>query len=95
MSGAGFKDHFSERAVGYAQFRPTYPAALFDWLTRLAPGRACAWDAGTGNGQAALGLAERFERVVATDASPAQIANARAHPRVAYRVAPADASRPA
>lgn len=33
MSGAhGFQDHFSTQADAYARFRPTYPAALFDWL---------------------------------------------------------------
>ena len=51
-----------------------------------------AWDAGTGNGQAAVSLAEHFAHVVATDASAAQIAAAAAHPRVAYCVARAEAS---
>jgi SAM-dependent methyltransferase len=87
-----FRDHFSRSAPGYAAFRPRYPAALFDFLAAASPGRALAWDCATGNGQAALGLASRFERVVATDASAAQIAAAAPHPRVTYRVAPADAS---
>jgi SAM-dependent methyltransferase len=39
-----------------------------------------------------VGLAEHFERVVATDASASQIAHAAPHPRVEYRVAPAEAS---
>jgi SAM-dependent methyltransferase len=59
------------------------------------PGRELAWDCATGSGQAAIGLARRFERVIATDASPQQIAAANAvapHPRVEYRVAPAEAS---
>jgi len=51
-----------------------------------------AWDCATGSGQAALGLARYFPRVVATDASAAQIAHATPHPRVEYRVAPAEAS---
>jgi SAM-dependent methyltransferase len=51
-----------------------------------------AWDAGTGSGQAAVGLADHFERVIATDASEAQLAHAAAHPRIEYRVAPAEAS---
>ncbi len=92
---SGFKDHFSDRAAAYAAFRPRYPAALFDWLAEQAPGRGLAWDAATGNGQAALGLAERFERVVATDASAEQIAHAAAHPRIAYRVARAEDGAPA
>jgi SAM-dependent methyltransferase len=80
-----FKDHFSERAAEYARFRPRYPPALFQALAELAPGHRLAWDCGTGNGQAALGLAVHFDRVVATDASPEQLAQAGAHPRVTYR----------
>jgi SAM-dependent methyltransferase len=87
-----FSDHFSGVAGAYAEFRPRYPEALFDWLANLAPGRELGWDCATGSGQAALALAERFERVVATDASAEQIAAAPAHPRVEYRVARADAS---
>jgi hypothetical protein len=48
------------------------------------------WDAGTGNGQAACGLAEHFARVVATDASAEQIARATPCEGVTYRVAPAE-----
>jgi SAM-dependent methyltransferase len=51
-----------------------------------------AWDCGTGNGQAARGLAEHFASVIATDASASQIAHAVPHPRVHYRVAPAESS---
>jgi len=87
-----FADHFSGVAAGYAAFRPRYPDALFDLLAELAPARDAAWDCATGNGQAALGLARHFARVIATDASEAQIARATPHPHVTYRVAPADAS---
>jgi SAM-dependent methyltransferase len=89
---AGFKDHFSGHAAVYSTFRPTYPSRLFDWLAEVAPRRDRVWDAGTGSGQAALGLAERFARVVGTDASSAQVAQATRHARVEYRVAPAEAS---
>jgi ubiquinone/menaquinone biosynthesis C-methylase UbiE len=41
---------------------------------------------GTGSGQAAWVLAGHFERVVAFDASEAQLAHARAHPRIESRV---------
>lgn len=88
----GFRDHFSGVAEGYARFRPGYPAALFAWLAERAPGRRLAWDCATGSGQAALGLAEHFARVVATDASAEQVASARPHPRVELRVAPAERS---
>lgn len=87
-----FKDHFSLHAGDYAAHRPQYPSALFEWLSRMAPARGLAWDAGTGNGQAATRLALHFDRVVATDASPEQIAAAAAHERVDYRVAPAEQS---
>lgn len=85
-----FKDHFSGHAAAYAEARPAYPPELFAWLADEAPARERAWDCATGNGQAALALAAYFKRVVATDASAEQIANARAHPRIAYRVAPAE-----
>ncbi len=87
-----FKDHFSGHATHYAQARPTYPEALFDWLAERCQQQALAWDAGCGNGQAALALAERFRRVVATDPSATQIAAALPHPNVEYRVEPAEAS---
>lgn len=86
-----FKDHFSGHADDYARYRPRYPEALFAWLAAAAPGRGRAWDCGTGNGQCALGLAAHFAEVVATDPSEEQVRNAFAHPRVAYRVAPAEA----
>jgi SAM-dependent methyltransferase len=87
-----FKDHFSGHAAVYASYRPGYPPALFDFVTSLPRGRALALDCATGNGQAALGLAERFERVIATDASAAQLAHATPHPRSEYRQAPAEQS---
>ena len=87
-----FKDHFSKQAADYATFRPTYPRALFDYLGSIAPSRKLAWDCGTGNGQAAVGLASVFDRVIATDASDKQIANAQPHKSVDYCVAPAENS---
>src|SRR4029453_6112323 len=48
--------------------------------------------AAPGNGQAAVGLASVFDRVIATDASEKQIANAQSHKIVEYRVAPAENS---
>jgi SAM-dependent methyltransferase len=88
-----FKDHFSKQAADYAIFRPGYPRELFDYLRSIAPNRRLAWDCGTGNGQAAVGLASVFDRVIATDASEKQIGNAEPHERVEYRVAPAENSR--
>jgi SAM-dependent methyltransferase len=79
-----FADHFSGQAAEYARFRPHYPAELFSFLASVAPGRGLAWDCGTGSGQAALGLAEHFAQVRATDPSPGQLAHAARHERVTY-----------
>lgn len=87
-----FRDHFSERADRYARYRPLYPAVLFEFLARVAPGRDEAWDCGTGSGQAAVGLAEHFGSVLATDASPQQVARRRNHPRVRYALCAAEAA---
>ena len=87
-----FHDHFSGVAAKYADFRPHYPAALFDYLATLAPAGSTVWDCATGNGQAAVDLAARFARVIATDASQDQIAAATPHTNVEYRVAQAEAS---
>src|SRR5512143_3911955 len=82
-----FEDHFSRRADTYNRHRPRYPDDLYSYLAYVAPHRRLCWDCGTGNGQAALGLAKHFDRVVATDGSADQISLAPGHPRVEYRVA--------
>lgn len=87
-----FKDHFSQRAALYAVYRPHYPDSLFTYLAGLTSGHELALDCGTGNGQAAVALAEHFARVVATDPSSAQLANATPHANVEYQVAAADHS---
>jgi SAM-dependent methyltransferase len=91
MAGA-FKDHFSGVARGYQTFRPRYPPALFAWLASVAPGRDLAIDLGCGTGQASVALADHFRGVVGLDPSAQQIAHAEPHARVAYRVAPAEAT---
>src|SRR5882672_6324063 len=87
---SGFQDLFSNHAACYAQARPGYPKELFAYVASLVPEHKLAWDAGTGNGQAAIGLAEQFERVIATDASAEQIKHATPHERVEYRVVTAE-----
>lgn len=87
---SGFKDHFSGHAASYAQARPLYPRALFEWLAREASANELAWDAGCGNGQAAVALAQDFAAVHATDPSAAQIGQAIPHPRVRYAVEPGE-----
>lgn len=74
----------------YRAFRPVYPDALYAYLAGLCTQCDAALDCATGNGQAAVGLARHFARVVATDADAAQIATATPHPRVEYVVSPAE-----
>ncbi|HET9913668.1 MAG TPA: class I SAM-dependent methyltransferase [Anaerolineales bacterium] len=85
-----FEDHFSRHSSQYAQYRPHYPDEIYAYLASIAPGHSLAWDCGTGNGQAAIGLAQYFDKVHATDASAEQIALAHVHPKVEYRVEPAE-----
>lgn len=87
-----FRDHFSAASADYSRYRPRYPDALFDWLAAEAPRTELAWDCATGSGQAAAGLAGRFRRVEATDASAEQISKARPLPGVDFRVATAEDS---
>ena len=87
-----FKDNFSVQAATYAKFRPHYPETLFRYLADLCNQRKKAWDCGTGNGQCAVALAEFFDQIIATDASQKQLDNATPHPRVRYRLAPAEES---
>ena len=81
-----FKNYFGPQAAAYLDIRPRYPAALFHYLALLAPNQRVAWDCATGNGQAAVGLADRFAQVIATDPSAEMVAQSIAHPRVTYRV---------
>ncbi|MCZ4343180.1 class I SAM-dependent methyltransferase [Sphingomonadaceae bacterium G21617-S1] len=87
-----FKDHFSSHAAAYAAYRPTYPAELARWLSTIAPTTQMALDVGCGSGQLSLLLAEHFDRVVATDPSRQQIDSAILHPKIDYRVGPAETS---
>lgn len=88
----GFQDHFSAQAACYAESRPGYPPILFDWLKSRCRRHEVAWDCGAGNGQAAHGLSQHFGRVVATDASHAQIVRAQPAPGVHFVVSSAEQS---
>lgn len=83
---------FSKGSTQYAAARPRYPRELFEFIFSHSPDFTRAWDCGTGSGQAAVSLAERFSVVEATDVSPEQISNAPAHERVTYSVQPAEAT---
>jgi SAM-dependent methyltransferase len=79
-----FSDYFGPAARSYASYRPHYPPALFDWVCSVTARRERAWDCGTGSGQAAAALAERFAEVVASDPSVDQLANAAAASGLCY-----------
>jgi SAM-dependent methyltransferase len=83
---------FTTVAREYAEFRPGYPAELFDWLNGIVTRHDAVWDCGCGSGQASVALAEYFQTVHATDVAPEQVAAAKPHPRVRYSVAPAERS---
>lgn len=87
-----FQDHFSKQAEIYLKARPTYPEELFSFLTRLAPATNTCWDCATGNGQAAISLANHFNHVIATDGSAQQIKNAQPRHNIEYRVGTAEES---
>lgn len=77
-------DLFSKQAQIYARHRPKYPQAWYDYLALISPEKKSAWDCATGNGQAASGLANHFDRVFATDISFQQLMNGELAPNVFY-----------
>jgi len=85
-----FKDHFTKQAKSYAKFRPNYPGELFEFLASISPSNELAWDCATGSGQAANGLANFFNKVIASDASENQVNNAFKNNKITYKVFPAE-----
>jgi ubiquinone/menaquinone biosynthesis C-methylase UbiE len=84
------KDLFSQQAAEYAKYRPTYPHALYKCIFSHVHHFDCAWDCGTGNGQAAVALAKKFKQVIATDVSETQILHAQSRTNIIYQVCPAE-----
>lgn len=78
------KDLFSTQADAYKKFRPVYPQALYDYIFSFVNSRDMALDVATGNGQAAVVLANFFKTVYATDISTAQLANAEQRDNITY-----------
>jgi SAM-dependent methyltransferase len=64
---------FSTQSDAYAEFRPTYPPGLFDWLANQCRDHSRALDIAAGSGQASLPLQQHFADVLACDASAAQL----------------------
>jgi len=81
---------FSDKSDVYARARPQYPGALFDFIKILPKETGTVWDCATGNGQAAIGLAQVFDQVYATDISTEQIANRLDVANVNFSVCPAE-----
>jgi SAM-dependent methyltransferase len=84
------KDNFSKQAAVYAQFRPTYPPELFNYIVSFVKEKNEAWDCGTGNGQSAKELSKYFTKVIATDISQKQIDNSHKEENIFYSIAPAE-----
>ena len=80
------KDLFSAQSKEYAGSRPTYPRALFEFIVGLVDEKNLAWDCATGNGQAALVLADYFKQVIASDISARQLENARQERNIKYQI---------
>jgi ubiquinone/menaquinone biosynthesis C-methylase UbiE len=83
-------DLFSDKSDLYALARPKYPQALYDFLSSCIAEKNRVWDCATGNGQAAIALAEIFNEVQATDLSEQQIAHAALNENIIYSVQSAE-----
>lgn len=77
-------DNFSATAEGYAAFRPQSPQEIYDFLYQHVNNYTAAWDCGTGNGQVATRLVERFGKVYGTDISAEQLQRAPQLANVTY-----------
>jgi len=86
------KDLFSNQSDLYARYRPTYPKGLFEYIASFVKEKNIAWDCATGNGQAAVVLADHFKKVIATDISAAQIEKAVKKENIEYSVCPAEST---
>ncbi|GKB89942.1 putative methyltransferase [Tanacetum coccineum] len=84
---------FDKQAEAYLDAQPTYPAEWYSMFADRTSSHSLAWDVGTGNGQAAIGVpctlaflhvAEYYKQVIGTDISEHQLKLAKPHPRVQY-----------
>ncbi|KAK9836473.1 hypothetical protein WJX74_001215 [Apatococcus lobatus] len=94
MSAGGYTSLFDDQAAAYSQFRPTYPQDLYDLVLEYAqlPQQQVCLDIATGQGQAAVELAKRFERVVAIEPNAKQLQHAVPAENITYREGSAEAS---
>jgi SAM-dependent methyltransferase len=78
------KDLFSDQPALYAKYRPTAPKELYDHIYSFVNDFDTAWDCATGNGQAAVVLADRFKKIIASDISEAQMSEAPRRDNIEY-----------
>lgn len=78
------KDNFSHNSPNYAQFRPSYPDEVFEFLKTSLSAKGQVWDCATGTGHVAEKLVNLFDHVEATDLSENQLKNAFSHPKITY-----------
>ena len=78
-------DNFSTGGEDYALYRPESPKEVFDFLYDHVRNFDTAWDCGTGNGQVAARLSDRFMTVYATDISADQLKHAPQRDNIIYR----------
>lgn len=86
------KDLFSKQSDLYARYRPTYPKELYEYIFSFVKEKNIVWDCATGNGQAAVVLADHFKKVIATDISAAQIEKAIHKENIEYLVCSAEST---
>lgn len=86
------KDLFSKQSDLYARYRPTYPNELYEYIFSFVKEKNIAWDCATGNGQAAVVLADHFKKVIATDISAAQIDKAIKKENIEYTICAAEST---
>ncbi|CAN8268100.1 unnamed protein product [Cochlearia groenlandica] len=77
-----------KEAEAYLDARPRYPIDWYAKISTKTKNHKFAWDVGTGNGQAAIGLVEHYDNVVATDINEAQLKRAIKHSRITYHHTP-------
>ncbi|WP_058462576.1 class I SAM-dependent methyltransferase [Legionella adelaidensis] len=63
---------------------------MFQFFKELVPPKCTVWDCGTGNGQAAYGLAKCFQHVIGTDRSLEQLKLAKRRENILYVCSPAE-----
>ncbi len=78
-------DNFSIGSDNYAAYRPQSPKEIYTFLYQHVQHYNTAWDCGTGNGQVAVVLSDKFATVYATDISEEQLALATKRDNIIYR----------